>query len=354
MAMVQTGMAFNTGLKFKEILEEVQSQAETKVDLNLRPADLRMAMNGNITRVSNIGRDGVPGSSLTDFAFNQLMGRLDIPTKFARRISPDLLAENVNYFLERAKPEDNWLVRTYGSQDEKYGPLIRGFLSSDYTKFDDDSFLEMIGKAIGSENDHRILMYNRDDHGLNLRIGFPDLMSDVGTLRDGRPDTHMVGFHVRNSEVGSGSVMVTPMVYRLVCTNGLMRWVSDGDTFRQRHVHLRESEMFNRVAESVVNAVKGGDKMIEEIASTKEMEVPNPLAAIKQLAENSKYTKKQTDAIVTAFHAEPGDTQFHVIQSMTRAARDLQGDARIDLEKDASKLLRKKLKPITEQENEVE
>lgn len=329
----------NAGLNFNRILEEVNAQAEKKFDMDISAKKLRMGNNGNLYTLGRLGETGFNGSRMTDWALSQLCGSLEIPVKFARRIPNELLAENVNYFLDRAG-DKKWHLRSYTSSEPTFGPLIRGIMSSEYTKFDDDIFLSMVQKCIGSDGDHKILMHNRDERGMHLRIGFPDLQSDIGRLQDGKPDRHMVGFHIANSEVGQKAVTVQPMVFRLVCTNGLMRWEADGDMFRQRHVHLREHEMNNRVAEAITTAIKGGDKMLEEIAAVKEISVPSPLDTIKKLATNRKYSQRLTDSITTAFHEEPGRTQFHVMQAFTRAARNLQGDDRVEVEKDASRLLK--------------
>ncbi len=335
---MQTIMMNQTGLQFSKIMEEVNKEATHKLDTILPSNSLRMGENGNLYTTARLQEAGFGGSPVTDWGFNQLSGHLDIPVKFARRIPLDLRAANFNYFLERLDPEKQWLIRSY-KQEQQFGPRIRGIMSQDYTKFDDDLFMEMVGKAIGSENDHKILMYHRDERGMHLRIGFPDLQSAVGQLDNGHPDDHMVGIHISNSEVGQKSVMVAPMVYRLVCTNGLMRWQADGDIFRQRHIHLREYEMTGRVAQAVTDAVKGGDKLLDEVVILKDIEIPNPIAEIKKLAEQRKYTNKLTDKLVSSFHEEPGNTKFHTLKAFTRAARVLKGDERVDLERDASRLL---------------
>lgn len=90
----------------------------------------------------------------------------------------------------------NSLLQTITAAVRTENTRIRGIMSQDYTKFDDDVFMEMVGKAIGSESDHQILMYHRDERGMHLRIGFPDLQSAVGKLDNGHPDNHMVGIHI--------------------------------------------------------------------------------------------------------------------------------------------------------------
>ncbi|OBZ15911.1 hypothetical protein A8L34_28095 [Bacillus sp. FJAT-27264] len=331
----------NAGLEFKKIMNDVNLEAERKFDMTVGVNTLRMGLNGNMFATSRLNEPGYLGSPMTDHAFSQVCASLDIPVKFARRVPNDLRAQNVNYFLEKAQSEQEWLLRSYTQADKpEQGPLLRGVLSSGYTKFDDDMFLEMVGKCIGSSADHKVLMWYRDEKGMHLRIGMPDLTAAVGRLKDGNPDTHMVGFHVSNSEVGGRAVTIQPMVFRLVCKNGLMRWESDGDVFRQRHIYLNEREMYGRVAEGIVSAISGGDKMVEELKQVKEIEVPDPMATIRKLAESRKYTKKLTDNIEKAFDEEPGETQFHVLQAFTRAARDLEGDERVELERDASRLLK--------------
>lgn len=334
------GTGMDMGLQFKNILEGVQTEATRKFDMPMSVRNLRMGTNGNIYSLNVLDKPEYHGSGMTDWALNQLSAAFDIPVRFARRIPADLRAQNFNHFFAKAKEDHKFLVRTYTQDDPAHGPLIRGFMSEDYTLFDDDLFLEMVGKAIGNAGDHKVLMWYRDDKGMHLRIGMPDLETDIGRLGNGQPDRHMVGFHISNSEVGQKAVTIRPMVFRLVCTNGLMRWQADGDVFRQRHIYLRESEMQSRVSEGIVNAIKGGDKMIEDLHMIREVEVKDPMAEIRKLAESRKYTQKLTDQVVTAFHEEPGKTQYNVLQAFTRAARNLNGDERVEVERDASRLLK--------------
>ncbi|MFS0921519.1 DUF932 domain-containing protein [Brevibacillus sp. 179-C 1.1 NHS] len=329
----------NAGENFKRILDELNRQAQQKEDFVVPANQVRMRDDGHFTFQTLF--TNATASPATEWAENQMYQKLELPARFMRRCPSDLRATNFNYFAERLPGEEEWLLRTYRSRSEQLGPMIRGALSKDYSRFDDDQFLGMIESMIGTEEDHRISYWYRDERGMHLRIVFPDLTRNIGRTLEGRPDVHMVGVHLSNSEVGARSVTIQPMVYRLVCSNGLMRWTNDGDVFKQRHIHLREKEMYARVAEAFTSAVKAGDDMLERALAAKEVKVENPLDFIKTLAKDKKYSQSMTDTITSNYMIEPGDNLFYVMQAMTRAAQTLQGDARVELEQDAGELLTK-------------
>lgn len=329
----------NAGEKFKRILEELNRQAQQKEDFLVPAHQIRMRDDGQFAFRTLFTNEAA--SPATEWAENQMYQKLELPARFMRRCPSDLRATNFNYFAERLPAEEEWLLRTYRSQSGQQGPLIRGALSKDYSRFDDETFLGMVESMIGTEEDHRIEYWYRDERSMHLRIVFPDLTRSIGKTLEGQPDIHMVGVHLSNSEVGARSVTIQPMVYRLVCSNGLMRWTNDGDVFKQRHIHLKEREMYARVAEAFTAAVKAGDDMLEKALAAKEVRVENPLDFIKTLAKEKKYSQALTDTITTNYMKEPGDSLFYVMQAMTRSAHSLQGDARVELEQDAGELLAK-------------
>lgn len=323
------------------ILESLQAEMPFKEDLYMNPKlDLRMMPENGFMQLQARQNQLEPlGYSPTDWSLSQLAGRLGIDTRYLKRCPSELQAENVNYWLEQLKPETNWLVRTYHHPQAGVA-RARGFLSDKYSPFDDHEFLDILANLFPSGADYKINMWHRDEAGFHLRVLLPDLTTSIGKTVAGDPDIHMVGLHIENSEVGKKSIKIRPIVYRMICTNGLFGWQSTGEGLQQRHVHLNHREMHGRVATAIGESLRVGDEIIETVRQSREVAVENPLDVIKKLAEDKKYSKETAEHLTEAFHLEPGNTAFHVTQAWTRAAQRYSEDTRVELERDAGRLMK--------------
>ena len=334
-------ITFNDHLKgtnrLHSILAELQAEEKTKHDLIIHPKDFRMNNKGML-----ISRDKSINHHVTDWALGQLASRVDagLPIRYLRKCPPELQAINVNHWMEKFDDKHTpWLLRTSTGQENG---LIRGILSERYSPFDDHEIIEILTQFFGKQDaDIEVNWWHRDNTGFHLRILFNDLTTTVGTLADGKPDVHKVGLHIENSEVGKKSIRITPLVWRLVCSNGMMGWSVDGDVFKQRHLYLKPHEMYGRVSEAIGSALKVGDAAIEELIQAKETPIEDPLEVIKKLSEKNKYSKEFMEKTQGKFLEEEGNTAFHVIQAFTRACQETKNpDFRTEIESDSTKMLR--------------
>lgn len=322
--------------RLQAILHELEAEVSTKQDLIIHPKDIRMNNQGML-----VSRDKVIDHHITDWALGQLATRVDagLPIRYLRKCPPELQAVNVNHWMDRFTDKHTpWLLRT--STGDSNG-LVRGILSERYSPFDDHEILAILNQLFGeAHKDIDINWWYRDNTGFHLRILFNDLTTQVGTLPDGKPDIHKVGLHIENSEVGKKSIRITPLVWRLVCSNGMMGWAVDGEIFKQRHLYLKPHEMYGRVAEAIGSALKVGDAAIEHLIQAKETKIADPLEIIKKLSEKNKYSKEFMEKTQGKFMEEEGNTAFHVIQAFTRACQETKNaDFRTEIETDATKML---------------
>jgi hypothetical protein len=165
-----------------------------------------------------------------------------------------------------------------------------------------------------------------------------------GKTITGQDDILKVGVHLVNSEVGKYSIRIAPMVYRLVCTNGLMMWVNDGDIFAQRHIYLTEDEMFGRVSKAVGNALKVGADTVQLLRESRNMRIESPLDIIDALAKQGDFSQSFTDGVKNSFMEEPETSAYGIINAFTRSARNMSADERIEVEVFAGTILRNGLK----------
>jgi len=207
---------------------------------DVRPARKEFSLRGGQVCLPPAYEDDCPAAlSLTPWATGQLCARLSIPTPYFKRCPPCLRDSQVNYWLryapaptgeedEDAGPfaepdephlaagwDDTWLLR--GRKDR-----LRGILSSRYAALDNAQLLDALRPLLLDRQERlEVKDFALSEESLHLRLVDPQLAREV--LKD---DRLMVGFHVSNSEVGRHSVRVDALVWRLVCSNGLIRLVN--------------------------------------------------------------------------------------------------------------------------------
>ena len=159
---------------------------------------------------------------VNDIAHQQIGIALGIPASYYNKMRndyPDLLATNVNAWFEE-KPRTHMLRTLDGN--------VRAFLSDRYRRIDNFEIAEAVLPIIAEMPDARVESCEVTDSRMYLKVVNPRLTADVVP-----GDTVQAGIMITNSEVGMGSVKVQPLLYRLVCTNGMV--VNDAAT-RKFHI----------------------------------------------------------------------------------------------------------------------
>lgn len=168
---------------------------------------------------------------LTSWAAGQLAGYADIPKQYFDRVSaenPQLMARNVNHGLERAataRTLESRLVRTLDGN-------VRGLLSSRYRILDAHDMLETVFPVI-AEKGMSVVSSEVTERRLFIKALSPNLQAEVK-----KGDVVQYGLVISTSDVGAGSVRVEPLLYRLVCENGLI----SSTAIRKFHVGKNQAE----------------------------------------------------------------------------------------------------------------
>lgn len=163
---------------------------------------------------------------INDIAHQQIGTELGIPRSYydkMRRENPELLAENVNtWFMQEPK------VRMVRALDG----TARAFLSDRYRRIDNyDIAQEVI--PILSDLNVKFESNEVTDSRMYIKVVNERLTQEV------KPGDYVQsGVIITNSEVGLGRVTIQPLLYRLVCTNGMV--VNDiKSATSRRHVGKR-------------------------------------------------------------------------------------------------------------------
>lgn len=200
------------GQTMSDMATEVQLQLAIKKDYITDTRHLQMGPDGQL----NLSLDGgVLPMPVGNHAHAQIADRLSIPKKYYDVMlaeQPALLANNVNTWLHE-KPETR-LVRTLGG-------TARAFLSNSFRRLDNWDFLDAVLPVI-ADKPHEIVSCKVTEDRLYLKVIFPELERDI-TESTRINDIVRGGLEISNSEVGSGSIMVRPLLYYLWCLNGESR-----------------------------------------------------------------------------------------------------------------------------------
>ena len=197
-----------TGKSLIELATELQRRATAKVDYL---ADTRevgfVAATGKAALVVNH-----QGYETTAVANDQIAERTGIPIKYFDRMlenAPALLEANVRHWF--AEQPERRMVRTLDGK-------ARAFLSDRYRRIDNEEVAEaVLPILLDSGDDIRIESADVTETRMYLKAVFPRL---EGEVQPG--DVVQSGVVISNSEIGLGAVSVQPLVFRLVCTNGMI------------------------------------------------------------------------------------------------------------------------------------
>ena len=212
------------GRTLEELARELYRRNEVKKDYLVDTKNLIMDANPDNAMLSI--RNDRTGQTLilniNEVAHSQIGGKLGIPAKYYNKMrseNPELLAQNVNSWFN-TDPK-TYMVRTLDG-------TTRAFLSDRYRRIDNFEIAQTVLPVIADMPDAKIESCEVTDERMYLKVVNPRLTTEVTP-----GDIVQSGILITNSEVGMGSFTVQPLVYRLVCSNGMV--VNDART-RKYHV----------------------------------------------------------------------------------------------------------------------
>lgn len=177
------------------------------------------------------------------WAHSQLADYASVPKAYYDRIaveSPALLADSVNHGFRMARADQSQtgrMLRTHAGS-------LRAMVSTRFRRLDNYDLFEAVAPALidlGFEPESAELT----DKRLYLKCVSPRVQSEIKLN-----DVVQYGLVISNSDVGAGSLRIEPMVYRLVCLNGLIANVA------KRHAHLGRNLLSDDVEELLTDVTR--------------------------------------------------------------------------------------------------
>ncbi len=199
------------GRTIADFAAELQRQSAVKKDYLASSDAIQMTVQDENIKLS---LDGMQSTfNIMELAHLQISEYTGIPYKYYTRMlsNPDLLVHNVNHWLHTEESvQKKRMVRTLDGS-------VRAFLSDRYRRIDNAQIAEWVLPIIGQLQDARIESCEVTDTRMYIKVVNPRLSRDLSV-----GDTVQSGIIISNSEVGLGSVLVAPLIYRLVCSNGMI------------------------------------------------------------------------------------------------------------------------------------
>lgn len=221
-----------TGLTLEQLAAEITRQQSAKEDYVVNTGNLRLESYGpdlTLRVLDSDGADRIEPLEIGDIAHRQISTHLSIPAKYYERMrseDPGLLAHNVNTWLERTPAQR--MIRVLDGK-------ARAYLSNRYLRMDNYSIASAVLPILAEIPDVRIESCQITDSRMYIKAVNPRLQEDVTP-----GDTVQAGVVISNSEVGLGSVNIQPLIYRLVCSNGMV--VNDAATKRNHIGRATDAE----------------------------------------------------------------------------------------------------------------
>lgn len=211
-----------------EILRQIKAVEEGKRDFLVPERLLDAVVEETQLKLTAPTAKGRLEVRLRPRAHSQLAQELGIPQAYYDRMAkeaPELLARNVNEWLDKAPEGNRRMLRTVNGE-------LRAYLSDRYRPLDNFDLAEAVLPEL-SGGDVRIESIGLTEDRFYLKAVNPKIAGEVKV-----GDEIQAGVVISNSEVGAGSLKVEPFLFRLICLNGAIR---DEMATRKYHVGRKAS-----------------------------------------------------------------------------------------------------------------
>ena len=212
------------GRTITELAQEIERQSKTKKDYLANGKAMYMSFDTSNKPVMSLGGELQKSFRIKPLAHRQIGQKLNIPAKYYDKMLAEdqgLLSANVNTWL--LKTDEKRLVRTLDGK-------MRALLSKGYRPLDNHDLAEAVLPLFDGLGLNMLSCEVTEDR-FYLKATTPRMYAEVE-----KDDIVQSGICISNSEVGLGRLSVEPLVYRLVCLNGMI--INDYG-IRKNHVGRR-------------------------------------------------------------------------------------------------------------------
>lgn len=273
-----------TGLTLDQFADTILTQSQQKADYLVDTRNLQLETYGSdiYLHMYDNHAEIMEPLQINQTAHRQFGTHLKIPASYYDRMlttHPELLAHNVNSWFQR-EPSKR-MLRTMGG-------TARAFLSNRYRRIDNLEIAQVVLPIIGEMEGAHVESCQITESRMYLKVVNTRLEAEVVP-----GDIVQAGVIISNSEVGLGSVCIQPLVYRLVCSNGMI--INDAQTRRNHVGRTNETdESFQLYSEETLMAedkafvLKIQDTVRAAVDEARFSQVIGMMKTAKQVAMNTQ------------------------------------------------------------------
>ena len=273
-----------TGLTLDQFADTILTQSQQKADYLVDTRNLQLETYGSdiYLHMYDNHSEVMEPLQINQTAHRQFGTHLKIPASYYDRMlttHPELLAHNVNSWFQR-EPSKR-MLRTMGG-------TARAFLSNRYRRIDNLEIAQVVLPIIGEMEGAHVESCQITESRMYLKVVNTRLEAEVVP-----GDIVQAGVIISNSEVGLGSVCIQPLVYRLVCSNGMI--INDAQTRRNHVGRTNETdESFQLYSEETLMAedkafvLKIQDTVRAAVDEARFAQVISMMKTAKQVAMNTQ------------------------------------------------------------------
>lgn len=284
---------------------------------------------------------------IADTAHEQLAQRLGIPQKYYERMkvtAPMLLEQNANYWFK--KQPENRLVRTLDGN-------ARAFLSNRYRPLDNAELAEAVLPTLVDSG------CKVESSELTERRFYIKAVTEKLTFEVRKGDVVQAGLVISNSEIGLGSVKVEPLIFRLVCSNGMIsadaslrkyhvgRGGDAGDLaeefFRDETRQADDRAFWLKVRDVVSGAFRRDvfERIVKRLKLATELAIEaDPVKVVEVVQQKFQLADPERSGILTHLIKGGDLTQYGLVNAITRTSQDVKDyDRATDLERFGGQVL---------------
>ena len=274
----------------QELLEATRQHKESAREATVVINSLKLQTVGNDgADLELVGKTGT-AARLTNWSFGQLSRMSGAPADYLRSLPASLVANNLNYGLQRLDGSGNLLLHKNGSlvarslTSDKYSRIWNCDVVEKLMGFEEYGWRVPPARSVRrNQNGVRFateadVLDNRD-FGLSVRVGdliapaglyasdhdtFVFMVNEKNRLYDGTQGGLSRGFFLTNSEVGAAALKITTFLYRGVCGNHICYNVENVNQLKIVHRGKANLRFNQELSVELVRYVEGSASKDED------------------------------------------------------------------------------------------
>jgi hypothetical protein len=310
------------GRSLSEIALEIERQTKTKRDFK---ADTRaLSLFSPEPNLSQMTLGNFDPFTVTDTAHEQISEKMGIPKKYYDRMrtqAPFLLDQNVNHWLHST--QETRLIRTLDGK-------ARAFLSDRYAIRDNFDVAQIALETL-QKHACQVVSCELTERRMYIKAITERISGEVT-----KGDVVQTGIVISNSEVGYGAINVEPLIYRLVCLNGMI--VPDR-AFRRHHIGKGSEGTIEGATEYYLNDTRKADELafwmkvrdvingtfnqdlfnvvVEKMRVASGQVIDKPIEVMEIMAEKFSFSDVEKEGILSQLIKGGNPTQYGLLNAVT-------------------------------------